>query len=435
MARPDNLKNSPLEPVVGIIAEYNPFHNGHAYHIQEAKLHSNAKYCIVVMSGDFVQRGSPAIFDKYIRTHMALLGGADLVLEIPPAFATSSAEDFAACGVALLDRLGIVTHLCFGSECGDSKILNELAQILSEEPEDFSQYLKEFVSNGFSYPQARELALSCYLQSHSKSKLTHQVSHLLSSPNNTLGIEYCKAILKRKSTMVPITICRTGNHYHDKELSNNYSSATAIRKVIIDLKSAHNRSPVWTEALENQVPFACLEWLRKTTPLTANDFSSLLSYRLLELSHQGIELEKFADVSSELASRIEKQLLNFSSFENRISSLKTRQYTYTRISRCLTHILLQITRGDIIDRKKTDYVSYIRVLGFRKDSALLLKEIKRASKLPIISKTADAPYILSPSSLVHFQQDLFCSHIYQTVLEQKSHIMPKNEYTQSVILI
>ena len=150
MARPDNLKNSPLEQVVGIIAEYNPFHNGHAYHIQEAKRHSNAKYCIVVMSGDFVQRGGPAIFDKYIRTHMALLGGADLVLEIPPAFATSSAEDFAACGVALLDRLGIVTHLCFGSECGDSKILNELAQILSEEPEDFSQYLKEFVSNGFS---------------------------------------------------------------------------------------------------------------------------------------------------------------------------------------------------------------------------------------------------------------------------------------------
>jgi len=441
--------------VAGIIAEYNPFHNGHAFHIMEAKKRCNASYCIAAISGDFVQRGAPAIFDKYARTFMALSSGADLVVEMPPHFAVSSAEDFASCGIALLDAMGVVSHVCFGSECGDTAAIMEAADILAKEPEGFSESLKKHAALGLPYPKARQLALSHYLSSCGKPE---SPASLLSSPNNILGVEYCKALRKRGSSMIPVAVLREGAGYHDKELSGSFSSATGIRKAVFDLYESRARvSPPLPSVpsrshgdlyekeqgcaqrgygdLSSQLPPACLPFLNTATPISANDFSLLLSYRLLELSGQPGGFEIFSDVSPDLALRLKKQVLRFSSFEERITALKTRQYTYTRISRSLLHILLHMTREDMETRKRLGYVSYIRILGFKRESAPLLGAVKRASRLPLITKTADAPRLLPPDALKQFNQDLFCSHIYQSVLEQKSHVRPENEYTRSVVIV
>ena len=429
------LTDSQKTPAVGIIAEYNPFHNGHAYQIKKAKELSGADFCIVAMSGDFVQRGAPAIFDKYTRTRMALSAGADLVLELPPYFATSSAEDFAACGVALLDHLGVVTHLCFGSECGDTGQLMNIARLLADETPEFSALIKDLLKQGLSYPQAREQALLQYGDldaGHDASDPGGCPASILASPNNILGIEYCKAILRRGCSMVPITVRRIGKAYHDHTLSEEssfleFSSATAIRQTL--------RQQPASPDLHSHVPEQVWNLMQNARPLFSDDFSSLLSYRLLELQQRHVPLEQFLDVSSDLGDRIQKQLLDFSPYEEKISQLKTRQFTYTRISRCLTHILLNMTDAEYQSRKCSDYLSYLRVLGFRRESAGILTEIKKNCDLPLITKTADAYKRLTPEAYEEFTHDIFCSHLYQSVREHKYGEASRNEFTQPVVIL
>ena len=190
--------------VNGIISEYNPFHNGHKYLLTESKKATSADYTVIVMSGNFVQRGAPALINKYKRAEMALQNGADLVLELPKYYATASAEYFAMGGISLLDKLGVVTNLSFGSECGDLAVLEKIARILVEEPNDYTILLRENLKKGQSYPTARTNALLEYNADFGEYK------DVLSSPNNILGIEYLKALLKRKSSIQPYTLLRTG---------------------------------------------------------------------------------------------------------------------------------------------------------------------------------------------------------------------------------
>lgn len=409
----------------GIIAEYNPFHNGHRYQIEALRTCTDADYVIVAMSGDYVQRGEPAIYDKYTRTSMALNAGADLVLELPAAFATSSAEDFAACGVSLLDKIGVVDLLCFGSECGDTAPLEAVAQMLVEEPEEYTAVLQERLRSGDSFPAARETAVRDWLGRCGQDALAEA---LLTSPNNILGIEYLKALLRRSSRIQPYTIRRCGKGYHEMELGsagpdNDFASASAIRRAI------HKGMTPQAAAQMPVLPD------NTTIPIHPNDLSELFNYRLLELSHTGQDLSAFADVSSDLAGRIRAQLLQFSSYTERIQSLKTRQYTYTRISRSLLHILLGITDAQIAGYRRHDYALYARILGFRKDAAPLLAAMKKQSSIPLVTKTADAADILSADALAMFRQDLYCSHVYQAIVSQKSGILPRNEYNHSVIII
>lgn len=421
----------------GIIAEYNPFHNGHRYQIEELKAQTGADYIIIAMSGDFVQRGEPAIYDKYTRTRMALSAGADLVLELPVAFATSSAEDFAACGVALLDRIGVVDFLGFGSECGDSAALSEIAGLLVREPEEFSESLKTQLKSGSSFPKAREYAVRKWMeksgvQPDSGGEENSPFKDLLSSPNNILGIEYMKALQRRDSRIQPYTIKRCGKGYHDTELPPGFSdperdmdfaSASAIRKAIHDkkLQTAMEQMPVLPDDT--------------SIPVFPDDLSPLLNYRLLELSRSGQDLTAYADVSYELADRISNQLLQFSSFTERIQLLKTKQYTYTRISRALIHILLGITDSMIENCRKSDYTPYARILGFNRNAAPLLTKMKEKSEIPLITKTADAANILSADALELLRQDIYCSHVYQTVMQQKSRRLPSNEYTHPIVIL
>lgn len=416
----------------GIIAEYNPFHNGHRYQIEQLRIRTGADYVIAAMSGDFVQRGEPAIYDKYTRTSMALNAGVDLVLELPAAFATSSAEDFAACGVALLDKTGVTDTLCFGSECGDTAPLETIARLLVEEPDAYLAILRRQLRSGASFPTAREAAVREWLDGQDAGSpfgVPGAAGSLLSSPNNILGIEYMKALLRRDSRIRPYTIQRNGRDYHDTTLGDDgsFASASAIRHAVRQGSSGCEIP----EKILAQMPVAPGD----TIAVFPDDLSVLLNCRLLELCHTGQDLSVFSDVSPELADRIRNQLLQFSAFTDRTMQLKTRQYTYTRISRALLHILLGITDSQIAGYRGSGYASYARILGFRRDAAPLLTQMKKHSSIPLITKTAAAADILSANALEMFQQDLYCSHIYQVLVQQKGGFLPYNEYTRSVIIL
>lgn len=414
---------------VGIIAEYNPLHNGHLYQINEARRITNADFVIVAMSGNFVQRGEPSIYDKYTRTRMALNAGADLVLEIPSCFATGSAEDFASCGVALLSKLGIVDTLCFGSECGDVKPLMKAAEILAEEPAAYKDILKNGLAEGKSFPKARVEAVMSVLDGSAITSDVQKREAFLSSPNNILGMEYCKALIRQNSHIQPLTILRHGAGYHSTEISFDdtvFASASAIRKALSEgnLESAGKQMPF---GFDKAMP----------PPVFTDDFSELLNYRLLDLYHSGTELTVFSDVSKELADRLEHQILEFDSFSSRIQSLKTRQYTYTRVSRTLLHILLGIRNDDIQTFRIRGYAEYARILGFKKSTIPLLSEIKVQSAIPLISKVANAKKILEkiPTAWRAFQYDLHTAHVYQTIQQQKCGVRRNNEFTQPMIIL
>lgn len=422
----------------GIIAEYNPFHRGHLYQLRELKKRTGADYVIAVMSGDFVQRGEPAIFDKYTRTRMALSAGVDLVLELPVLFATGSAEDFAACGVALLDKLGVVDELVFGSEAGELAPLAKAARVLAEEPADYVQTLRELTRQGLSFPKARGVALAEVLNSPEQATPARpDWETILSSPNNILGIEYLKALNKRKSPIRPFTIARAGQGYHDETIGASYASASAIRKAIREGNVEEALSQIPAEARQPLLPTPiypddlslALNWkltfqsgpAETTTALTPDSFPALLS--------------RYADMSPELAARLEGQRLSFDTFTGRIGQLKTRGYTYTRISRALLHVLLEITAEATTYYKSLDYALYGRVLGFRREAAPLLGQIKKAASIPLITKTADAPNILDADGLRLLQTDMAASHRYQALAFEKSGQLLPNEYTRSVIIV
>lgn len=426
--------------VVGLITEYNPFHNGHSYHIQKAREMTGADYCVVVMSGHYVQRGEPACMDKYLRTDIALRSGADLVLELPVPFATESAEFFAAGAVSILDKLGVVDALCFGSESGNLPLISDIASIFSDEPEPFSRLVKQFLKEGSSYPAARSQALISYLTecpaSGSISAPMEQITSLISAPNNILGIEYVKALSRRHSSIRPVTIVRTSG-YLSKTLSAPYCSSSAIRHVF---QSRSTESQTTTQALKTvrscvprEAYTVMSENFSSRLPVFVDDFSSMLLYKLL--SARNSDLTDYLDVSSDLENRIKRQLTEATTFSGFIDAAKCRQYTRTRISRALLHILLDIKVEDFVRYKENGFVPYARVLGFRKSASPLLKSIKQNSSIPLITKMADAERKLTPMGNDMLSQEIFAASLYQSVVYHKYGCRMKNEYTHGVITL
>ncbi len=395
---------------VGLITEYNPFHNGHAYHIRQARALTHADYVIAVMSGDYVQRGEPAIVNKYTRAAMALQSGADLVLELPVRYATGSAEYFGAGAVSLLDSLGVVDALCFGSECGDTSVLLSIAEILAQEPSSLSKQLRQNVKGGMTYPAARASALTSYL--HMQLPGFSLSDAFLSSPNNILGVEYCKALLRLHSSITPVAILRVGSSYHQKSLEEIYSSATALREKL------YQGEP---KEIQNQIPpraFRLLEEsLLNQPPALLDDYSLLLSYRLMQETAES--LTGYQDVSPELANRILSCQGSQSSYTDFIQTVKTRELTYTRVSRALLHILLNI-RSFPLDHEGTSLVPYARILGFRKTCTPLLGAIKERGRIPLISKLANREKLLSDQSLAMLDEDIWCANLYERVAAHKS---------------
>lgn len=412
---------------VGIIAEYNPFHNGHAYHIRKARELTHADYCVVVMSGDFVQRGAPAVMDKYLRAECALRNGADLVLELPACYSISSAEHFARSSVALLDKLGVIDSLCFGSECGDIQVLTEFAKALLAEGPVFKKTLDQEIRLGHTYPQARNAALEA-----SAPQLTSHIN-ILTSPNNILGIEYCKALLFWESAIVPYTIKRAGSSYHDNCLDTGFCSALAIRE---SLRQAGN-----AEELARQIPSASLKLLQdtylKSYPIFSDDFSLLLQHSLLAGEDTGFTA--YSDIDSELSDRIVKLLPKYSDFRSFCDLLKSKNRTYVRISRSLLHILLDIRKESLQQYGKEGWIFYARMLGFRESAAPLLSAIKKNAGIPLLSKLADAEKQLAPTGLSMLEKDIYASHIYQSIVRNKfpgtNPLSEINEYKNQIIKI
>lgn len=400
----------------GIIAEYNPFHQGHHYHIEETRRLTGADYIVIVMSGNFTQRGHAAIMDKYSRAKLALEHGADLVLELPVCFATASAKHFALGGISLLNQLGVIDHLSFGSEDGSLEELLKLSSFLLEEPEQFRDCLQTALREGLSYPRARALALEkCFSCS---------CAERISLPNNILALEYCMALLSLNSSMKAVTVKRLHSGYHDVRLSpTGCSSATAVRKALLQ---------GFLPPLEGQLPFSVYEELSReyghTLPMEINDFSSLLHYRLF-LNEQE-DLTSYADVHRELADRILNQLYSFTNYEAFCDVLKTKELTHSRISRSLLHILLDIKESDLIRYKNEGYTRYGRILGFRKAAAPLLHAIKANSSIPLLSKLADSAKKLDLLSLSMLETDIRVSHIYESVLSQKFNRPFRSEYSR-----
>lgn len=404
--------------VTGLITEYNPFHNGHLYHMEKAKKQTGADYLVVVMSGNFVQRGGPAILDKYSRTKAALMAGADLVIELPAMFASSSAEDFAGCSIALLTGLGVVNTLCFGSESGSLPSLEKAASLILEEPDPYKNALKKYLKTGLPFPAARTKAL---LESNSPDEFP-ELEEIFSCPNNILAIEYIKAIRKQKSPVRPTTIKRQISGYHQEELNSSISSATAIRSRLELCKDKE----LALSSIEKQVPPFMSEILKDTPFLCTDDFSPLLSCTLLKEGESS--LREYMDVSPELAARIMKYRYDYSSISRLTSLLKTRQYTHTRVSRVLYHILLGIRSWDFMKFKESNYCDYIRILGFHKNSSPLLSEIRKKSSLPLVTKVADASYPL-------LDHEISASQLYYSVLYHKYGISHKNEYTKGLVIL
>lgn len=408
--------------VTGLITEYNPFHNGHLFHLKKARETAGADYTAVVMSGSFVQRGAPAVFDKYSRTRAALLSGADLVFEMPAPFSTASAREFASYAVALFTALGAVDSICFGSECGEIEPILRTARLLNEESEPFKKRLQDFLKEGKTFPEARSAALA---------EEGAEEAKLLSSPNNILGVEYCQAVLRQRSPLSCFTIKREGNGYHDPSLNGALGSALAVRQAL--------QSGTDVQALRFLLPDPSFDSVCRSIPVFLDDFSGLLNYRLLTEQ----EPERYAEIRPELAARIKKLAPGFASFDQRIKELKSRQLTYTGVSRGLIHLILGIEQRQMDLFKEAGFAPYARILGFRKSAAPLLRRIKENSSIPVISKLAGAEKRLDPAGAAMLACEIQSSHLYQNVRCEKaaSGAFPgrtavfQNEYTQPVLIL
>lgn len=418
---------------VGLITEYNPFHNGHLYHIEKAKELTGADRVVVIMSGDYVQRGAPALLPKHLRTQMALLNGASVVLELPVCYSTGSAEFFAEGSVSILNGLGCIDALCFGSECGDLNLLKQIAHLLVSESDTYRYYLQEALKSGVSFPAARCQALE---------KLTGNffISQILSDPNNILGIEYLKALEKTNSLITPFTIKRESSGYHDTELNSHSSSATAIRNSLKQIKDTHCiEMPTSTTGINlsnllyGQLPDNSLDILQnaweRSCPVEVNDFSLLLKYKLLLETKES--LCRYQDVSAELANRITRNLNQFRSFDQFCELLKTKELTYSRISRSLLHILLSITKDDMC-QDASDF--YARILGFRKDQSDILRAMKGHASIPVITKLGQNGS-LSANAINMMNRTIFASDLYESVISNKFGTPFINEYQKQIVRI
>ena len=451
--------------VIGIIAEYNPFHNGHAYQTAHVRKNLHADYIVVATSGDYVQRGEPALLDKYTRARMALSSGADVVLELPVLWSTASAELFADAGISLFEKTGCVNGICFGAESGDLALLRRIADVLADEPADLKASLKHNLKSGSTFPKAREAALLSYFsgsagQDGALPVSAEALSSLLASPNNILALEYLKALRRRASSITPYLLKREGAAYHETSILSGASaipaSASAIRHTLFadaagacgnsaDRASEDSADGILRHAMPQEA-LAILQDYRADFPLLcADDFSSILGYLLL--SSSASQLARTADSSLEFANRMRNQLPYYTSFSSFASRLKSKEMTLTRINRILLHSILGITSSDYACGNALDKIPYLRILGFRKSAAPLLAALKASAAVPLITRPSQAPKLLSPDAMRVFEHDVFAGNLYLQMRNQKGgtplraarmqehDVPPASEYQRQIVIL
>jgi predicted nucleotidyltransferase len=361
--------------VTGIIVEYNPMHNGHCYHIRQAKETTHADAVVAVMSGHFLQRGEPAIVNKWARTRMALQNGVDLVLELPVVYSTQSARYFAYGSVATLDALGVVDTLCFGSEAGDIHSLKKAAGLIAKSPVPLQTLQEQELSRGTSYPRAMADALKRYAEKNEDFD-----PGVFDHPNNMLGIEYIHALIQLKSRIEPFTIRRIGASFHEESFPHpEIASATAIRQTILGQKVSDARRFMPA----NNALILEKEMQAGRAPVSWESFARPLFSLLLRAQTQ--DLLSYLHMDEGLAERLRTAVTRNTTVHALIRDVKTRRYTWTRIQRALTSLFLGLTKekAEILDLRMGP--TYIRVLGFNEKGRELLKAAASRSRLPLIT--------------------------------------------------
>lgn len=398
--------------ITGIITEYNPFHNGHLYHITEAKKATNCDGIVCIMSGNFVQRGGPAIIDKWKRTEMALENGVDLVLELPTFYSVSSAEIFARGAVSILNSLGVVDNLYFGSECGDVDSLYKIAKILTTNNDSFNNMLKNNLKEGISFAKAREKSLIDFSKDDS-------IKDVISSSNNILGIEYIKAILLEKSKIKPYTLKREGSNYNETNIESTFSSATSIRKALSDNEYSIN-------TLSSVMPEPSYNILKslKNDGYTFSFDEDLYKFLRYKISTNCVNFNNLYEASEGLDKKILKEVIDSTSYDDLILRVKSKRYTYTKISRLLTQIFIGFDNYNF-DKNTISQYNFGRILGFNSKGREILSSIKKTSSIPLITKVPKHPN--NPL----LELDILATKAYSIL---NPNLNPKSDYLKNPII-
>ena len=407
--------------VLGIIAEYNPFHNGHLYHLQNSIKLTNADYTIAIITGNFTQRGSTSLIDKWSKAEIAIKNGIDLVIELPLLYSISSAENFAEGAIKILNSLNVVDYLSFGAETDDISTLNIIADTLYREPKEYKNILSHELSKGLSYPKARENALLMYLQD------IRRFTNVLSNPNNILGIEYLKALKKFKSPIMPVAIKRFDVGYNDTTYTENIASATAIRNIV------KNNS---LDILKKVVPENSFSTILENVKIghilpDLSIFEKQIIYNLRSMSIE--EIANLPDVSEGLEYAIKNAANSCNSIVEFLSIIKSKRYTSTRLQRILLYALLNITKKDIQISRKT--VPYIRVLGFNERGRYIISEVARQNpKLEIITSVKKYLDNCNNRNLqLMLSKDIWSTNVYTIGYEYES--LNNLDYTHKMVII
>ncbi len=349
--------------ICGIICEYNPFHNGHKYLIDQIRKHQPDTKMVVCMSGNFVQRGEFAVYDKYARAKAAILNGIDLVIELPVHFSCCTAERFAFGGIYLLNALGCIDTLCFGSESGNIKDLALISSALSDQHTDSA--VRQYLNDGMTYAAAREKAVK---------DTVGDIGDLMHNPNDILGIEYIKALNKLNSRITPCTFQRKGASHDSCQTKNSIASASYIRQLILSGDDTKNLYiPKNTVGIYSR-PEHQEEQKIKT------DFAML--YRLKTMNKK--DFERLPDMSEGLENRLYKAVQNGNSVEEIINLAKCKRYTMSRIRRAVFHSFIGLTKNDL-----TDFPEYIKILDFNQNGTEILRLAKQTRTLPIVTRSSD----------------------------------------------
>lgn len=408
-----------MSGILAVISEYNPFHNGHLKHLNYSKQLTKADFCIAVISGNFVQRGDTSIVDKWTKAEMALKAGFDIVIELPTVYSISSAENFAEGAVKILNSLGIVDYLSFGSELGEISPLNDLANLLYKEPKELSLLINQHLKTGVSYPKAREMALMQFLGGHTKHK------QALNNPNNILGIEYLKALKKFKSQIKPITIKREYSDYNSTTIKKGIASSTAIRALLQKKKNIHTVVPFETyELLEKQIQEGKI-----ITSLAVFEKEIIYTLRRMTLP----EISALPDVSEGLENRIKMAANTCNNLTDLIDNIKSKRFTQTRIQRILLYALLNISQKDMNTSKRI--TPYIRVLGFNKHGKKIISAIAKANpKTHVIISVKKFMENNNDNNLRNMlSKDILATNIY--TLGYKNEPVANLDYTHKIIEI
>lgn len=410
-----------MSKVLGIIAEYNPFHNGHLYHLETSKKLTDADYTVAIISGNFTQRGSTSIVDKWSKTKMALENGIDLVIELPVLYSISSAENFADGAIKILNSLGIVDYLSFGAETSDISILNNIANILCSEHEEYKNLLSIELEKGLSFPKARENALLDYIKNTDDNVPENRIidfekySKVLSSPNNILGIEYLKALKKYKSSIKPVCISRFKSEYNSSSFSENIASATAIRELI------KNKN---FDTIKNVIPLESYSILMDciNSGCVAPDLNCFEKEIIFTLRKMSIEeIFNLPDVSEGLEFSIKKAANSCNNINEFLDIVKSKRYTVTRLQRILLYALLGISKEDMQLSKKVEK-PYVRVLGFNDNGKKLVSEI--ATKNPELKLITSVKKFVDSNSnkdlQIIFAKDVLATDVYSLAFKNNS---------------